>query len=142
MSVHKSIEPNEVESRRKEMGLRSDLDGLRFRMPGSDIVYLIDQGKKRGIPTAQVYETLFKNWDNIHKDIDIDAIDRGDDIDEAAFIFRFTNGPKVFLYEYGMMRHIVSPAVMERYQFRSPPYIIPPMQLKLGPEITQTGRPD
>jgi len=125
------------------MGLRSDLDGLRVRMPGTDTVYLIDQGKKRGIPNPQVYNALFRTWDNIHLDIDIDAITTGKVIDVNAILYKILSDPSVFLYEYGTRRLIKSPAVMDRYQFDSNRiYVFPSIVFPDGPEITKTGRPD
>jgi len=129
------------------MGLRIDLDGLRMRKPGEDAVYLIDQGKKRHIPNPQVYNQLFRTWENIHLDIDIDDIDTGSAIAENALLFKCSDSPKVFLRENLTMRWITSPAVMERFQFswekithwNSPSNSLGYSQ---GPDISKIGRPD
>jgi len=129
------------------MGLRTDLDGLRFRKPGEDTVYVIDQGKKRGIPNPGVYDALFKTWDNIHLDIDINAIDDGPAVDQTAILFRCYDNPKVFLFDNGKKRWIESPAVMDRFQFNWNSIHVWNTPLSAigypdGPTITKTGRPD
>jgi hypothetical protein len=131
--------------------LRKDLDGLRIRMPGQDGVYLIDQGKKRGIPSIQLYNQLFKTWDNIHLDLDIEEIDTGENLPTTAVLFRCVDDPRVFFLDgcppNQIKRHIFSPAVMDRFQFDWTKvhvwYVsIDAIKYPDGPEITRAGRPD
>ena len=100
---------------------RPDLDGLKFRMPGSDGVYLIDQGQKRGIPSAAVFDALFRDWSDIHLDINIDNIENGPPIPETAILFRCTDSSSVFFLDgvapNQTKRGITSPAVMDRFRF-------------------------
>lgn len=130
---------------------RKDLDGLRFRMPGSDPVFLIDRGEKRHIPNPEVYRELFRDWRFIHLDIDIDEITTGTPIPENSFLFKCVDSPKVFLLDgtppNQVKRHIVSPAVMERFQFnwdRIHRFNVPVDMIGIpdGDPITKTGRPD
>ena len=129
------------------MAKRIDLDGLRFRMPGEDAVYLVDQGQKRHIADPFVYSALFKDWQNIHLDIDIAAIDSGPEIDHSAFLFKCFDSPKVFLFDKGTKRHVANPAVMGRFQFdwnkiqrwNSP---LSSIGWPDGPALIKTGRPD
>ena len=129
------------------MGLRVDLEGLRFRKPGEDTVYLIDQGKKRAIPDPNVYAALFRTWDNIHLDIDINAIDDGPPVGTTAILFRCYDGPAVYLLDNNKKRLITSPGVMERFQFdwnRIHVWNVSISQLNYqdGPTISKEGRPD
>lgn len=131
--------------------IREDLDGLRVRMPGRNSVYVIDRGRKRGIPSPPVYDELFRTWDNIHLDLDLNDIETGDPIPENACLFRCLDDPKVFLLDEKdgkpIKRHVANPAVMERFQFawgRVHRFNVPLDVLNIadGPEITATGRPD
>lgn len=101
--------------------IRNDLNGVRVRLPGTSPIYLVDLGKKRHIPNPQVYNTLFADWNNIAVDANIDAITTGDSIPETAMLFRCYDSPKVFLLDgkspNQVKRHIVSPAVMDHYNF-------------------------
>jgi hypothetical protein len=129
------------------MGKRIDLDGLRFRMPGDDAVYLIDQGQKRHIADPFVYNALFRDWQNIHLDIDIASIDTGPAIDDSAFLFKCFDSAKVFLFDQGKKRHVATTAVMERFQFnwdQVQRYNSPLSSIGWpdGVELTKTGRPD
>jgi hypothetical protein len=126
---------------------RPDLEGLRVRLAGNDAVYLIDQGQKRHIHDPTSYGNLFRTWDNIHVDLDVEAIDSGLPIDAGAFLFRCYDSPKVFLYDAGRKRWIQSPATMDRYQFnwdRIQVFHIPLKDIAWpdGPVISATGRPD
>src|SRR5271166_5778124 len=98
------------------MEKRPDLDGLRFRMPGDDTVWLIDQGQRRGI-VNEAYLAVFRNWNNIHLDIDVAGIDSGPDLDRNTILFRCHDDDRTFLLDRRTKRHVHSPPVMERFQF-------------------------
>jgi len=101
--------------------LRTDLNGLRVRLPGSAPIYLIDLGKRRHIPNPYVYNQIFSTWDGVVDDIDVDEIQIGDPIPETAILFKCADSPKVFLLDgippNQTKRHVVAPAVMDRYKF-------------------------
>jgi hypothetical protein len=101
--------------------IRKDLNGLRVRLPLSAPIYLIDLGKRRHIPNPQVYNQLFSTWEGVIDDIDVDEIQLGDPIPETALLFRCADSPKVFLLDGNppnqVKRHVVAPAVMDRYKF-------------------------
>lgn len=108
--------------------IRKDLNGLRVRLPGTAPIYLIDLGKKRHIPNPQVYNELFSTWEGVIDDIDVDDIVTGDPLPQTAILFRCQDASqsqedncKVFLLDgvspNQVKRHIVSPAVMDRYKF-------------------------
>ena len=46
-------------------GPRPDLDGLRVQMPNRPEIYLIDQGYRRWIPDPATYNNLFRDWNGI-----------------------------------------------------------------------------
>jgi len=144
------------------MALRADLDGLRVRMPGSDAVYLIDQGMKRWIPSPAAYERLFRNWGNIHLDLHLDLIDSGSDFCDGVALLKcdvayspsgaLMQGPLIVLsdslYQTNPtnLRWIASPAVMERYQFDWSKVQQWPSGGRIlylvEPSLTKEGRPD
>jgi len=100
---------------------RTDLNGLRLRLPGAAPIYLIDLGKRRHIPNPEVYNQIFSTWKGVFDDIDIDEIPLAEPIPETAILFRCFDNPKVFFLDGNPpnyeMRHIVAPAVMDRYKF-------------------------
>ena len=126
---------------------RPDLEGLRVRLAGNDGVYLVDQGQKRLILSPNSYNRLFMTWSNIHVDLDVEMIDSGPVMDANAFLFKHFDSPKVFLYDTGKKRWIMSPASMTRYQFDWSKVQIYSSPLASngwpdGPNISATGRPD
>ena len=49
--------------------LRNDLNGLRVRLPGTDPIYLIDEGKRRYIDNPETYAALFSTEEGVIEDI-------------------------------------------------------------------------
>ena len=97
--------------------LRVDLDGLRMQIPGEPAIYLIDNGFRRHIPDPDTYNNLFRNWDNIVQDVNLNEIDEGIPISVGAILARAIDQAPVFLIDARSKRHVGSPAVMDRYQF-------------------------
>jgi hypothetical protein len=99
---------------------RKDLNGLIVKKPKSSKMYLIDLGKKRLI-SPEVFNALFERDLKIYEDLDIPFIKDGRPIPEESFMFRCQDSPKIFLVDGTepdrVKRHIVNPAVMERYGF-------------------------
>jgi len=100
---------------------RSDLNGLRMQIPGNPAIFLIDQGKKRWITNEYVYTNLFRDWDGIVQDIGLAYIDRGPDITNNTLLVQAGGlgipGNPVWLYDQGVKRWIISPSVMDKYNF-------------------------
>ena len=100
---------------------RNDLNGLRVQLPGQAAIYLMDKGKKRHIPNPQVYNELFKSWDGVVQDINVNDIPTGEQIPETGLLFRNSGSPKVYLLDgvspNQVRRHIAAPNVMDRYHF-------------------------
>jgi hypothetical protein len=102
------------------MGLRVDLNGYRLRKTFKDApIYLIDEGAKRHIADPPTYDALFRDWDGIVSDIDIDDIDDGPQIEPGTMLFRVNDTKPVYLLDIGkkQKRLITSPAAMDKYHF-------------------------
>lgn len=99
------------------MTVRTDLNGLRVKRPDRPEIYLVDRGYRRWIPNPETYDNLFKDWNGIIADLDIDQIDRGPDITSGALLIKAHGEPEVYLLDRGHKRHIVNPVVMDRYHF-------------------------
>src|SRR5580704_9916094 len=102
------------------MALRPDLNGLRVQEPGHPEIYLIDEGRKRHIPDPPTFDALFRNWDGINQDLHIDEIDTGFPISSGAVLALGKADPSVYLVDRGVKRHVTSPPVMDKYNFRWP----------------------
>ena len=120
---------------------REDLNGLRVRIPRHPAIYLMDLGKKRHIPNPQQYGDLFKDWEGIVEDINIDEITAGDPIPNTAILFKYYNGPAVYLLDgeppNQIKRHVENPQVMKRYHFDwNKIHVLPPeINFEDGPPI-------
>jgi hypothetical protein len=99
---------------------RPDLNGSRLRNKAIGQIYLMDCGKRRYIPSKQVYFKLFKDWDGII-DVDIDEIDEVDGIPETGILFKCFDKPNVFLLDgvapHQKKRWIPSLEVFNHYHF-------------------------
>jgi hypothetical protein len=112
--------PAQAAASHRQFGLlRPDLNGQLLRKPGNPMVYLIDQGSRRWIPDPYTYNRLFRSWDVIVLDTELDNIDRGPDISHGALLAHAPGYPPVYLVDpdYQVKRWISSPAAMDAYSF-------------------------
>jgi hypothetical protein len=99
------------------MALRPDLAGRRVKGVNEPAIYLIDDdGTRRWITDPTTFNSLFRNWDGIEEFADINAIDRGADIN-GAILAKDPNLAPVFLIDLGHKRWITSPQVMDKFNF-------------------------
>ncbi len=106
---------------------RPDLNGLRVKLPSAPEIYLIDRGYRRWIPNPATYNNLFRDWNGIVTDIDINEIPLASQISNGAILGRADGTAPVFLIDQGMKRWIVSPAIMDQYYFAwNQVYVLPP----------------
>jgi len=97
--------------------LRPDLNGLRIKSPSSGSIYLIDEGRIRGIPSGQTYNNLFRDWKGIVSDINMNSIASGPSLSEGAILAKSHNHAGVYLIDNGMKRGISSHQAMDKYHF-------------------------
>jgi hypothetical protein len=96
---------------------RPDLNGLRVKLPNADPIYLILDGYRRWIPDPDTYNNLFRNWDGVIVDIDINDIPEGPPLSHGAILARALNTAPVYLVSNGLKRWVTSPAAMDKYWF-------------------------
>src|SRR4051812_48665827 len=96
---------------------RPDLNGTRVRAPGTATVYLIDNGFRRAVPHVAAYEALFRDWECIVEDLDIEAIRPGDPLGESTGLIKLADAPEVYFIDGTTRRHVADPQVMDRYRF-------------------------
>jgi hypothetical protein len=116
---------------------RPDLNGLRVQLPGHPEIYLIDEGCKRHIPNPPTFDNLFRNWDGIVQDLNVNDILSGPPIPDGAVLLQAKGAAEVWLIDGHVKRHVTSPAVMDRYNLRWPPTRVDPTVVN----AIQTGRP-
>ena len=97
------------------MSKRTDLNGMRFRLPRQAEVYLIDEGQRRWIPDPSTYDNLFRDWEGINKELYSGEIDEGPHISSGAFLARAMY--KVYLVTNQQKRWITTEETMDRYYF-------------------------
>jgi hypothetical protein len=96
---------------------RPDLNGLRVKLPNRHEIYLIDRGYRRWIPNPATYNNLFRDWNGVVIDIDIDEIPLGASITSGAVLARASGTAPIYLIDQGLKRWIASPAIMDKYYF-------------------------
>ncbi|MEU7902220.1 hypothetical protein [Actinoplanes sp. NPDC049118] len=97
---------------------RPDLAGVRVKAPNKSEVYVIDpEGYRRWIPSPSTYESLFRNWSDIHSDLNTSQIPERSKLDSDAFLAKSPSGNQVYLVSNGQKRWIVSPAAFDKYWF-------------------------
>jgi hypothetical protein len=116
-----------------QVARRPDLNGLRLQQYGEPHVYLIDEGRRRLIPSAKVMSRLFNlgaDWiyeyhpevSSVILDLHVNKIDAGLDMPEECGLFLANDSPQVFLLDWDenktpIKRWITSEEAMQRYQF-------------------------
>ena len=99
------------------MAVRRDLDGLRLQTPGDAAIYMIGQGKKRHIADPNTYNSLYREWNSVVPDVDLNEIDGGEEIAPGTNLIQGYGDAAVYLLDGGRKRWIQSPATMDRYDF-------------------------
>lgn len=97
--------------------LRPDLNGLRVKSPHNTETFLIDNGQKRPIPTQETYNRLFKDYNGIVSDINIDEIETGISLSIDALLAKGNKYTDTYLIENGVKRGIATQAVFNFYNF-------------------------
>ena len=147
MAQHATAPAKELETKTEPLELRigiapaqfatprPDLSGLRVKLPNHPEVYLIDpEGYRRWIPNPDTYNNLFRGWDGIVVDIDINEIAQAAPLSDGAILARAANAAPVYLVSNGVKRWITSPQVMDKYHFRwDRVYVLPPAVVNLIP---------
>ena len=96
---------------------RPDLNGTRVRAPGTARVYLIDNGFRRAVPNIPAYEALFRDWEWIVEDLDVEAIRLGDPLGESAGLIKSGETSGVYFLDGTTRRQVANPQVMDKYRF-------------------------
>jgi hypothetical protein len=119
---------------------RPDLNGVRCKFSNQPHIYLIDAGCRRHIPDPATFNNLFRNWEGIVIDNDINDIPEARAIQSGAVLSKGNLTPAVYLIDNGQKRHIISPAVMDKYNFAwNRIYVVPQVQIDAiptGPSIS------
>ena len=85
--------------------------------PGTATVYLIDNGFRRAVPNIPAYEALFRDWEWIVEDLDVEAIRLGDPLGESAGLVKSGNASGVYFLDGTTRRLVANPQVMDKYRF-------------------------
>src|SRR3954449_725106 len=67
---------------------RPDLNGTRVRAPGTARVYLVDNGFRRAAPHVAAYEALFRDWECVVEDLDVEDIRLGDPLGDRPCLMK------------------------------------------------------
>jgi hypothetical protein len=97
---------------------RPDFAGSRRCVPGSTSIYVIDPfGYRRWIPSDRTYNRLFRTWDGIVDDFDLDQIAEGAELSPGAMLVRGDTSSVVYLMDHGTKSLIVPARAMGKYGF-------------------------
>ncbi|MFM6046010.1 MAG: hypothetical protein ACKO3K_03795 [Cuspidothrix sp.] len=100
---------------------RKDLNGLLIRNPGTGAIYWVDRGQRRHISGPSIYTSLFEPRDRDY--LDTDAVEEGLPITNDNRLVRCGERNhslfgRIYLLDNGTKRHIVSPSVMRKNNFK------------------------
>jgi hypothetical protein len=97
---------------------RQDLAGARIEASGSPDIYLVDDdGTARHIPDPTTYSNLFRDSSGIQM-VDPASVASGPALTSGAYLaIAQETMQDVYLVSNGQKRHVVSPAVMDRFWF-------------------------
>src|SRR3954449_11200334 len=96
---------------------RPDLNGTRVRAPGTARVYLIDNGFRRAVPHLPAYEALFRDWECIVEDLDVESIRLGDPLGDSPALVKSGEASGVYFIDGTTRRQVANPQVMDEYRF-------------------------
>lgn len=98
-----------------------ELAGKRLRLPGEAAIYLIDpEGYRHHIPDPYTYNRIFRDWGGVFDDADLYDIPDAGPLTYGASVIRGDNMAPVYLVSTGMKRHVSSPPVMDKCNFKWP----------------------
>lgn len=98
-------------------GPRPDLNGLRLKSPAAPAIYLVLDGFRRWIPDPDTYNNLFRDWNGIVVDINIDSVPEASPLTSGAVLARPIGMAPVYLVSNSTKRWVTSPAAMDKYYF-------------------------
>lgn len=119
--------------------------------PGTATVYLIGNGFRRAAPHIPAYEALFRDWECIVEDNDVEGIRPGDPLGDSAGLIKSGETSGAYFVDGTTRRQVANPHVMDKYRFvwervRDVP-CEEPRRLPEGPkrglrlEVGRRGRP-
>ncbi|QDX94102.1 hypothetical protein EEL30_18505 [Brevibacillus laterosporus] len=121
---HKGIDSKTIRNVKTLEAKVSDpnrFNGLRVKVVDEATVFLIMDGKKRGIVSSEVYVRLFRSWDGIQSFLSLDGIPDGQVINENTQLIKYQNNPTVYLVDHEngrtVKRGFVSAEVFNKYSF-------------------------
>lgn len=93
-----------------------ELDGIRVEVFSTGAVYLMMHGQLRWIPSTEIYNRLFVNWNGIFQILLLDGFDIGPPLGGDARLIETEIGT-VYLLCDGKKHHVSNPATLARYHF-------------------------
>src|SRR5688572_10629800 len=87
---------------REYLGPRPDLNGLRLlkrRQMDVHDIYLVDRGFRRQIPNLETYLNLFRDFQGLVTNIDIETVPPGPPITSGAFLMRGLDTAAVYFVD-------------------------------------------
>jgi hypothetical protein len=100
---------------------RPELAGKRLRLPGEPAIYLIDpEGLRHHVPDPYTYSRIFRDWNGVFDDPDLNEIQDAGPLSYGASVIRADGETAVYFVSGATKRHVASPAVMDKCNFKWP----------------------
>jgi hypothetical protein len=110
-------EPSGEEEERERLRQEAKKDGFLFREAGSAAVYVVQNGTKFHVPSEQEFKALGFSWNDV-REVAPGSLDFLTARPPERSLFRERGDPRVYFYENGQKRWIVSGEVFDRWGHR------------------------
>ena len=88
------------------MAVRTDLNGVRVRLPGNPPIYLIDEGVRRHIHNYQKYKDLFLDEADVVEDLNVNNIDLGSPLTADPGLYINASGTTLYFLDGDELREV------------------------------------
>ncbi len=75
------------------------------------------EGYRRAVPNSTTYNRLFRSWEGVVDDPNLEEIAQKNALSTSAMVVRGDLSTILYLLDHGLKRCIPSPAVMDKYWF-------------------------
>ena len=104
-----------------------ELNGYLVKLPKTDPIYLIIDGKKCHVPNPETFNNLFLGSAHVEENSLLRLVSDGQSLETGAMLIKANGNPTYYLLTNGKKRKIHNPDVLNQYQFLASFSSFPPI---------------